>query len=34
VPASAAMTAARAHVQHFVRLASLRDLALAADLIA
>ena len=33
VPASAAMTAARAQVQRFVRLASLRDLSLAADLI-
>jgi uncharacterized protein with von Willebrand factor type A (vWA) domain len=33
VPASAAMTAARAQVQRFVRLASLRDLGLAAELI-
>ncbi len=33
VPASAAMQAARAHVQRFVRLASLRDLSLAAELI-
>mgnify|MGYP001806684174 FL=1 len=33
VPASAAMTAARPQVQRFVRLASLRDLSLAAELI-
>jgi uncharacterized protein with von Willebrand factor type A (vWA) domain len=33
VPASAALQAARSHVQRFVRLASLRDLASAADLI-
>ena len=34
VPASAAMQAARPQVQRFVRLASLRDLASAAELIA